>query len=148
MPDANVEVLRGDCFAPVSGRRFDLILSNPPFFITPQASYVFCDNTMELDGLCRRLVREAPAHLEECGYLQMLCEWAQVSGQSWEERIAEWLQGTGCDAWVMKGLTQNPEEYAQHRIRETSVDTSQDASLYAEYMNYYRERKVEAGRQL
>jgi len=140
----NVEVLRGDCFAPVSGRRFDLILSNPPFFITPQASYVFCDNTMELDGLCRRLVREAPAHLEEDGYLQMLCEWAQVSGQSWEERIAEWLQGTGCDAWVMKGLTQNPEEYAQHRIRETSVDTSQDAPLYAEYMNYYRERKVEA----
>jgi hypothetical protein len=140
----NVEVLRGDCFAPVNDRRFDLILSNPPFFITPQASYVFCDNTMELDGLCRRLVREAPAHLEEDGYLQMLCEWAQVSGQPWEERVAEWLQGTGCDAWVMKGLTQNPEEYAQHRIRETSLDTSQDASLYAEYMKYYRERNVEA----
>src|SRR5438477_3867539 len=33
---ANIEVMAGDCFEPVKGRRFDLILSNPPFFITPQ----------------------------------------------------------------------------------------------------------------
>jgi SAM-dependent methyltransferase len=140
----NVEVLTGDCFAPVAGRRFDLILSNPPFFITPQGDYLFCENPMDLDGLCRRLVKEAPAYLNEGGHMQMLCEWAQIKGQPWEERIAEWLENTGCDAWVMKGLTQDPEEYAQHRIRETSQDPSQDAASYADYMNYYRHRGVEA----
>ncbi len=140
----NIEVLSGDCFAPVQDRRFDLILSNPPFFITPQAGYLFCDNPMELDGLCRRLVKEAPAYLNEDGYLEMLCEWAQVRGQSWQERIAEWLEDTGCDAWVMKGLTQNPEEYAQHRIRETSQDISRDADQYDGFMTYYRQREVEA----
>jgi len=140
----NIEVLTGDCFAPVSGQRFDLILSNPPFFITPQTDYLFCDNSMELDGLCRRLVKEAPAHLNEGGYMQMLCEWAQVAGQPWEERIDEWLEDTGCDAWVMKGLTQDPAEYAQHRIREISQDPTNDAELYAGYMNYYRQRGVEA----
>ncbi len=140
----NIEVLAGDLFSPVDGRRFDLILSNPPFFITPQADYMFCDNPMELDDLCRMLVRQAPAYLNEGGYLEMLCEWAQVKGQSWEERLAEWLTGTGCDAWVMKGLTQDPEEYAQHRISETSQDTSQDAASYQGYMDYYRRRGVEA----
>jgi methylase of polypeptide subunit release factors len=140
----NIEVLGGDCFAPVSGRKFDLILSNPPFFITPQTDYMFCDNPMDLDGLCRRLARECPAYLNEGGYMQMLCEWAQIEGQPWEERIAEWLVGTGCDAWVMKGLTQDPEEYAQHRIRETSQDTSGDAKHYAQYMTYYHRRGVEA----
>jgi len=140
----NIEVLTGDCFAPVSGQRFDLILSNPHFFITPQTEYLFCDNSMELDGLCRRLVKEAPAHLNEGGYMQMLCEWAQVAGQPWEERIDEWLEDTGCDAWVMKGLTQDPAEYAQHRIREISQDPTNDAELYAGYMNYYRQRGVEA----
>lgn len=140
----NIEAIAGDCFGPVADRRFDLILSNPPFFITPQADYLFCDNSMELDGLCRRLVQEAPAHLNEGGYMEMLCEWAQIKGQPWEERIAEWLQNNGCDAWVMKGLTQDPEEYAQHRIRETSPDTSQDAAHYAEYMAYYRRSGVEA----
>lgn len=140
----NIEAIEGDCFSPVADRQFDLILSNPPFFITPQADYLFCDNSMELDGLCRRLVKEAPAHLNEGGYMEMLCEWAQIKGQPWEERLAEWLEGTGCDAWVMKGLTQDPEEYAQHRIRETSQDPSQDAASYAEYMSYYRQRGVEA----
>ena len=140
----NIEVLAGDCFAPVAGRRFDLILSNPPFFITPQADYLFCDNPMDLDGLCRRLVKEAPAHMAEDGYMQMLCEWAQIKGQPWEERMAEWLEGTGCDAWVMKGLTQDPEEYAQHRIRETSQDSSLDCASYDGYMSYYRHRGVEA----
>ncbi len=139
-----VEVLAGDCFAPVADRRFDLILSNPPFFITPQQDYLFCDNSMELDGLCRRLVKEAPAHLNEGGYMQMLCEWAQVSGQPWEERLAEWLADTGCDAWVMKGLTQDPGEYAQHRIRETFANPVEDSRLYDEYMAYYRQRGVEA----
>jgi predicted RNA methylase len=140
----NVEVLAGDCFAPVSERKFDLILSNPPFFITPQTDYMFCDNPMDLDGLCRRLVKEGPTYLNEGGYMQMLCEWAQIKGQPWEERLAEWLQDTGCDAWVMKGLSQDPEEYAQHRIRETSQDSSQDDAHYAEYMSYYRRRGVES----
>lgn len=139
-----IEVLDGDCFAPVLGRKFDLILSNPPFFITPQADYLFCDNPMELDSLCRRLVKEGPAYLNEDGYMQMLCEWAKIKDQPWEERIAEWLEQTGCDAWVMKGVTQDPEEYAQHRIRETSLDTSEDDARYAEYMGYYRHRRVEA----
>lgn len=141
---SNVEFLAGDCFNPVAGRRFDLILSNPPFFITPQSDYFFCENPMDLDGLCRRLVKEASAHLNEDGYMEMLCEWAQIKGQPWEERVAEWIDGTGCDAWIMKGLTQNPEEYAQQRIRETSLDPSEDAASYDGYMNYYRHRGVEA----
>jgi predicted RNA methylase len=140
----NIEMLMGDGFQPVAGHKFDLILSNPPFFITPKLDYLFCDNSMELDQLCRRLVQEAPAYLNEGGYMQMLCEWAQVSGQPWEERIAEWLEGTGCDAWVMKGLTQYPEEYAQHRFRETTQDTGRDQELYDGYMAYYRDRGVEA----
>ncbi len=140
----NIEMLLGDGFQPVAGRTFDLILSNPPFFITPKLDYMFCDNSMELDQLCRRLVKEAPAFLNEGGYMQMLCEWAQVNEQPWEERIAEWLEGTGCDAWVMKGLTQYPEEYAQHRIRETTQDPGRDEELYQGYMAYYRGLGVRA----
>ena len=140
----NIEVFAGDGFDPVADQKFDLILSNPPFFITPEADYLFCENPMELDGLCRRLVKESSTHLNEDGYMEMLCEWAQIKGQPWEERVAEWLHGSGCDAWVMKGLTQNLEEYAQARIKETSPDSSQDGAQYAKYMDYYRHRNVEA----
>jgi predicted RNA methylase len=139
-----IEMLLGDAFQPVKGRTFDLILSNPPFFITPRNDFTFCDNPFELDQLCRQLVQEAPSFLNEDGYMQMLCEWAEVSGQPWEERIAEWLDGSGCDVWVMKGLTQYPEEYAQNRIAETAPNTGLDQDLYDGYMSYYRQHKVEA----
>src|SRR5258708_35604710 len=76
--------------------------------------------------------------------MQMVCEWGQIKGQPWEERVAEWLQGTGCDAWVMKGVTQDPEGHAQHRIRETSPDPSQEAASYGQYMAYYRRSGVQA----
>jgi methylase of polypeptide subunit release factors len=140
----NIEMLLGDGFKPVAGRSFDLILSNPPFFITPRNDFTFCDNPLELDQLCRQLVKQAPSHLNQDGYMQMLCEWAQVSGQPWEERIAEWLKDSGCDAWVMKGLTQYPEEYAQNRISETAPNTGRDQDLYDGYMSYYRRHQVEA----
>jgi predicted RNA methylase len=140
----NVECLQGDGFKPVAGRKFDLIFSNPPFFITPGTDFLFCNNPMELDQMCRQLVKQAPAHLEPGGYFQMLCEWVQVSGQDWHERLGEWFLGTGCDGWVLKGSTVDPSEYAQHRIREVNNSTEQDARLYDEYMAYYRQRNVEA----
>jgi hypothetical protein len=141
---SNIECLTGDGFIPVKGQKFDSILSNPPFFITPSNNYMFCENPMDLDFLCRQLTREAPAHLSEGGYFQMLCEWAQVRGQSWQERIGEWLQGTGCDALVLKGQTHALSEYAHARIGETVTTPDGDDELYDRYMAYYRQRGVEA----
>ena len=140
----NVECLTGDGFAPVTGRKFDLIVSNPPFFIRPSHMFLFCDNPMDLDGLCRRFVKKSPEHLYEGGYFQLLCEWAVVKGQSMQERVAEWLQDTGCDAFVIKGHTQDLSEYAQELISRAGTSSERDAELYATYMEYYRSRKVEA----
>ena len=139
----NVECLAGSGFEPVAGRTFDLIVSNPPFFINPGSQYLFCDNPLDLDQLCRQLAREAPSHLNEDGYFQMLCEWAEVRGQPWQERVAEWFEGTGCDVWVMKGYADDPGEYAQEHIRSVTSAPAQDAELYESYMAYYRERQVE-----
>jgi methylase of polypeptide subunit release factors len=140
----NISCVRGDRYSPVDDRRFDLIITNPPFFISPADDYLFCDNPFELDQLCQKLVEEAPAHLTEGGYFQMLCEWAQVHGQSWEDRLASWLSATGCDAWVIKGVTQDPSAYALERVRAMDASPEHDAEKYSGYMAYYQERKVEA----
>ena len=141
---ANMETVLGDCFEPVSGRTFDLILANPPFFITPRNDFFFCQNPLELDGLCRRLVKEAPAHLNEGGYFEMLCEWAEIEGQPWEERIAEWMEGTGCDMWVLHSSKQVPDIYAENYMLQTVPDKSQDAERFSEFMQYYRQRRLAA----
>ena len=138
----NIEVLVGNGFETVAGRQFDLIVSNPPFFISPFSKYLFCNNRLELDQLCAQLVRQAPEFLNEDGYFEMLCEWAQVEEQAWEERITEWLQNTGCDTWVIKAYTRDPADYAEQQIRSMLSITGQDAAAFNEYMAYYERFRV------
>lgn len=137
----NIESLTGDTFETVQNRTFDLIVANPPFFVTPSADQMYCENSMELDGYCRRVVREAPRHLNEGGFLQMVFEWVQVRGEGWQDRIREWLQGTGCDAWVFRGYVREAAAYARERIRQTSP--AADPEALARWMEYYRDRGVE-----
>ncbi|MBK5294734.1 MAG: methyltransferase [Acidobacteriia bacterium] len=141
----NVECLTGDTFQPVAGRTFDLILANPPFFISPQVLHLYCDNQMELDGYCRRIVKQAPAHLNEGGFAQMLCEWAQVEGERPEDRLGEWLEGSGCDAWLLSLQEHDISKYAQDRIRDSTPPSPEaDAANYSAWMDYYRAHKLEA----
>jgi hypothetical protein len=75
----------------------------------------------------------------------MLCEWIEVEGQSWDERVGEWFRETGCDVWVVKGLTVTPDRYAQDRIRECyAPEPAADHQRYREWMAYYREQKITA----
>ena len=140
----NLECLTGDTFEPVRGRTFDLIVSNPPFFVTPSAGQMFCENSMELDGYCRELVRAAPEHLNEDGYLQITFEWVQVRGQSWQDRLAEWLKDSCCDAWVLRTYARKAADYAAERIGRQMPYSAQKANQRVEeWMAYYRERGVE-----
>ena len=140
----NVECRAGDTFTPVDGLKFDLILANPPFFITPSRQYMFCDNDLDLDRFCGRLARQAPDYLHENGYFQMLCEWAEVSGERWQDRIAGWLSETGCDCWAIQGTCTEPSLYVQDRFQQsTPYSAENDDATFAAWMAYYRERKVE-----
>lgn len=140
----NIECYTGDTFEPVQSQTFDLILANPPFFVTPSSSRLYCENSMELDGYCRRVVRESAGHLNEGGYLQMAFEWVQIRGQAWQERLAEWAEGTGCDVWIVRSYAGDPESYAFQRTRNQYAKAPErTAARYEELVAYYRERGVE-----
>jgi hypothetical protein len=140
----NVETLVGDLFEPAAGRRFERILSNPPFYITPSAHRIFAENPMELDDFCRNLIRQVPGHLEEGGFLQMLMEWAEIEGEPWQERLTGWFQGTGCDAIVFHGGSFDPVRYAEIRIPVLTApgDTQADVARFQEWVGYFLSRKV------
>jgi len=141
---SNVECLEGDLFEPVRGLGFDLIVSNPPFVISPEARYLYRDGGMEGDDLCRRIVREAPGFLAEGGFCQILCNWAEPSGQQWQERLKGWFDGTGCDAWVMRSETRDVAAYASTWIRHTERSEPEEyPRRFAEWMDYYQRRGIE-----
>ncbi|MFO1349482.1 MAG: methyltransferase [Gammaproteobacteria bacterium] len=140
-----IEGLTGDLLQPVAGRRFDLIVSNPPFVLAPSKRYLYRDNELELDFLCRKLARDIPAHLNEGGFFQMICDSVQLAGQSWQARVGEWFAGNGCDVIVYKQYSQQPLAYAQTRLRETLHATPEsDATVFRDWMDYYHAKGVEA----
>ena len=142
---ANIEFLEGDTFEPVRGRRFDLVLFNTPFAISPSFRYLYRDSGLESDQYCRRIVREAPQYLTEGGLCQITCDWVHLAGQDWKERLAGWFEGTGCDVWVMRTDTHDAGGYAQMWVRDTEYGSSEEAArLYEEWVSYYDREGIEA----
>ena len=94
---------------PGAGERFDLIVSNPPYVISPLRRYLFRDSGLPVDEVCRSIVRAAPAHLDVGGHCQLLASWAHVAGEDWRQRLETWFAGTGCDAYVLRARS------ARHR---------------------------------
>jgi methylase of polypeptide subunit release factors len=140
----NVEVLEGDLFDPVAGRAFDLIVCNPPFIIGPSSDFTYRDNPLELDEFCRVLVREGADYLNEGGRLQMLSEWVETSEQTARERVAEWVDGLGCDAWVLRGTPKSPGRYVAGRLTDLAGADYRPATSYDDWLGYFEERDVRA----
>ncbi len=141
----NVEFVEGNAFQPVTGRKFDLIVSNPPFMISPCARYIFRDAGMELDGFLRKLVGEAPEYLEEGGICQMTGDWVHLAGQDPRERLAGWFEGAGCDAFVLELHRRDPAEYGEAWLETTEPQSMEiDHALFNEWMEYYEQNRIEA----
>jgi SAM-dependent methyltransferase len=117
LPGIEIDLRHGDLLEPVAGERFDLIVSNPPFVITPRRpgvpSFEYRDAGLVGDELVRRLVRDVGDHLTPGGVAVFIGNWEVSHGQSWRHRWAAWLDGTGLDAYVVQRDEQDPAEYAE-----------------------------------
>ena len=141
----NVNFEVGDALAPAEGRKFDLIVANPPFFVSAERQFVFCDSPMELDGFSRMLAQDAPKYLNESGFFQMMCEWVEIGGQRWQDRIEEWFTANGCDVYVIKGFEFGAAKYAHERLFEANpLHPERDLETFERRLAYYRERNVKS----
>ncbi|WP_433466053.1 DUF7059 domain-containing protein [Spirillospora sp. CA-128828] len=137
------ELLQGSLLEPVQGRRFDLIVSNPPFVVAPSGGrrFVYRESGMPGDDFCRRLVENAARYLNEGGYCQLLANWLHVDGVPWEERVGGWVDG--CDAWIVQRDVQDPAEYAELWLRDScEAGTPEYRARYAEWLDHFERRNV------
>jgi SAM-dependent methyltransferase len=109
---ANVETRLGSLFDPVDGETFDLITCNAPYVVSPESRWAYRDGGFDGDELSRRVVTEAAAHLAEGGFASMLVSWLAASEDDPDERIESWLDGSGCDAWILGLSGADPLEHA------------------------------------
>ena len=117
------ELLRGDLVAPVAGRRFDLVVSNPPFVVGPgTTTHTYRDSGRAGDAVCAELAAAAPGLLTEGGTMQFLANWVHVAGEEWDERVAGWFAGTGLDAWVIQREVADPMAYVDLWLADANED--------------------------
>jgi len=148
-----LDLREGSMLEPVAGETFDLVVSNPPFVITPPSAYDAGLPVMEYrdggrggDDLVHDLVSAVGQHLAPGGVAQLLGNWEHHTGQDWRERVAGWLP-EGCDAWVVQREVQDPAEYAELWLRDggmrPELDRAGYEAAYAAWLADFEARGVE-----
>jgi hypothetical protein len=95
----NIEFRQGSFFEPVRGETFDLVVSNPPYVISPETALVFRDSGKPGDSVSAELVAELPAYLREGAFGTIMISWS--AGEDAVARPRSWIEGSGCDAWLI-----------------------------------------------
>jgi SAM-dependent methyltransferase len=160
VPDAALELRHGSMLEPVAGERFDLVVSNPPFVITPHAGtegravadalgdYEYRDGGRAGDDLVRDLITGVGGVLAPGGIAQLLGNWEHRRGEPWTERVGAWLDAAGLDGWVVQRELLDPAEYAETWIRDggTTAEREPDAwaAAYDAWLDDFASRDVEA----
>jgi methylase of polypeptide subunit release factors len=134
----NVETREGSFFEPVKGERFDLVVSNPPFTISPDRRFIFRDGGRAGDGVCEEVVRGAAAHLEEGGFATVLCNWALRDGEEPSAPLRRWVASSGCDAWLLVSEVVDPLTYAAGWNR---ANAEYEAAI-DRWLEYYRAQGI------
>lgn len=152
-----VSLRHGSLLEPVAGQSFDLVVSNPPFVITPRNSgetpadqYTYRDGGMAGDGIVSTLVRQLPEVLNPGGRAQMLGNWEiPVAGPDeqadWSARPRDWV-GQETEAWFIQREVLAPEQYAETWLRDASEnrDPAHYEQAYTDYLRDFAARGVDS----
>ncbi|HUT32669.1 MAG TPA: methyltransferase [Planctomycetota bacterium] len=140
----NVELRRGSLYEPAAGETFDLLISNPPFVISPESRYDYRDGGLPGDALAEQVVRGAPAHLREGGYAAVILDWYHPE-DDWAERPRQWVAGAGCDAWILRSGSADPVAYAAQWLHPEARRGPEDhARQLDEWLAYYERLGIRA----
>ena len=140
-----IEVREGSFFEPVAGEQFDLVVTNPPFVISPATGeqLVYRDSGLPGDRVVEDIVRGAPRFLREGGTAQVLANWVVRRDQPWDERLSSWIQG--CDAWVVQREVADLPSYVELWLKDEGVHGGPDYQRrYDTWLSWLEEQGAEA----
>lgn len=115
-----IEFRLGSLFEPVP-ESFDLVVSNPPFVITPQDRddhLEYRDGGMEGDGIMRTLLAQTPGHLRPDGHAVFLGNWEY--GPDTVDPTG-WVGDAQTSIMVIERERLDPVAYAETWIRDGGV---------------------------
>lgn len=138
----NVELRRGSLLEPVAGERFGCIACNPPYVVSPDTRFAFRDSGLPGDRVSEELAQGLPGLLEPGGFATLMASWVQV-GPDPAARPRAWLEGSGCDAWILHTTTDDPLSNAAAWTRDAGDSAEAFAAALDRWTAYYRELGIE-----
>ena len=99
-----IEVLRGDLYEPVAGRRFDTICAHPPWVPSTGDAMVFRDGGETGEVIVQRVFAGIPQHLRQGGTAIVVSLGRDGSDARYEQRVRHWLGEDGNDCEVILGV--------------------------------------------
>jgi len=140
----NVEFRQGSLFEPVVGERFDLIVSNPPFVVSPDSDFLYRDSGAPGDDISRDVVRGAAAHLTSGGTATVLVGWIEDGESPPWERPTAWAADRGCDVWVLHHSSLSGLTYAVQWNSHLRGDPDEYLGTVARWVDSYRRQGIGA----
>lgn len=149
-----LDVRDGSFFEPVADERYDLIVTNPPFVISPATGerLVYRDSGLPGDQVVEHIVRSAPRHLTDGGWCQILANWVIARDQPWEQRLTEWIehpttapgQPLSSDALVIQREVLDPASYVELWLKDAGHHGGPDyIRRYDTWLSWLEEQGVE-----
>lgn len=139
-----LDLREGSWFEPVGDELFDLVVSNPPFVISPDSSFVFRDGGLHGDAVSRKVVRGAATHLRDGGRATILCNWiCRGAGETWQP-LEAWVEGTGCDALLLAHAPVEPFSYAALWNEPLRGDREAYEASVQRWLHYYEQEGIAA----
>ncbi len=142
--DLPLDLRAGSLFEPAADELFDLIVSNPPFVLSPDNEFVFRDSDLHGDSICREVVRGAAEHLRPGGYATVLCNWICRTDQEPWESLLPWVEGLPCDALLVSHGAIDPLRYASRWNEPVRGDGDRYTAAVNRWLDYYESNDVAA----
>jgi methylase of polypeptide subunit release factors len=144
--EVGIDLREGSFFEPVAHERFDLVVTNPPFVISPATGerLVYRDSGLPGDRAVEHIVRGLPEHLAPGGTGQVLANWSILRGVPWDERLAGWVEGSGCDTWIVQREVLDPAEYVELWLKDAGLHGAPDyRDRYDTWLSWLDQQGIE-----
>ena len=144
--EIEIDVRDGSLFEPVRGETFDLIATNPPFVVSPATGerLIYRDSGLPGDEVVRRVVTQAPGHLNPGGWCQILANWVHLKDEPWEERLTGWLEPSGVDAWVLQREVADLPTYVEMWLADAGLQDAPDyLQRYDTWLSWFDDQGIE-----
>ena len=133
----------GSLYVPVEGKRFDLILANPPFVPSPVSETRFRDGGAGGEEILAAIVEGGAAHLTASGRVAIVTDLVNVP--DYERKLKQWWQGDTASKLVLQTADRDEKLFTvPHVHRPFDQSLAEFEAEFDQWVQNFRDARLNA----